>query len=179
MDSLSEIFNIDGSAVTKTYKKGTMIQREGDTANYGLYVKKGLLRAYTIDEKAKEHVFIFASEGWIISDIESFEFKHPTRLYIDCIEDSEVLLFKLEQIGVSNLTEEQYRTNIKMLSRRAGMLQRRVLMLMSASAIERYQDFLETYPELSNRLSQKLIASYLGITPEALSKLRGDLARSK
>ncbi|MCB0509281.1 MAG: Crp/Fnr family transcriptional regulator, partial [Bacteroidetes bacterium] len=59
------------------------------------------------------------------------------------------------------------------------VLQRRIIMLMSASAKERYEHFLETYPELPNRLPQRLIASYLGITPEALSKIRGEMLREK
>ena len=60
------------------------------------------------------------------------------------------------------------------MHRRAGALQRRVLMMMSTSALERYEFFLETYPQLGGRISQKLIASYLGITPQALSKLRAE-----
>ncbi len=179
MDSLSEIINLNEPVETKTYKKGTILQREGEKSNRLFFVKKGLLRSYTIDDKGKEHVFNFAPEGWIVSDFESYAFDYPTKLYIDCLEDVEVIIISDSSINNSNLSKEQYQNNITMLMRRAGILQARVIMLMSVSATERYQSFLETYPDLSNRVSQKLIASYLGITPEALSKLRGDLARAK
>ena len=179
MEHLNEIMNIDDEATSTEYKKGSIIQREGDITSRAFFVKKGLLRSYSIDDKGKEHIFTFAPEGWVVADIASHEFDHPAQLYIDCLEDAEVVIFNRNNLTMSGLSPEQYKSNIKMLARRSGMLQKRVIMLMSASATERYQTFLETYPELPNRISQKLIASYLGITPEALSKLRGNMARAK
>ena len=125
-----------------------------------------------VDEKGKEHIFIFASEGWIIADIESQEFNKPSELHIDCIEDSEVIVFDYKFFQTENLKDDQIRKNINLLARRLAMLQRRVIMLMSASAAERYDKFLETYTELPNRVPQHMIASYLGITPQALSNIR-------
>jgi CRP-like cAMP-binding protein len=126
-----------------------------------------------VDEKGKEHIFMFGAEEWIIADLESNVFNKPTQLYIDTIEDSEIVIFSLDYFNQDQSTKEKLQKNSKLLTRRIGSLQQRVIQLMSSSAKERYEMFLETYPLLSNRVPQKMIASYLGITPEALSKIRG------
>lgn len=129
------------------------------------------MRSFFVDEGGKEHTFMFAPEGWIIADLEASGFGNNTRLAIEALEDSEVeLLPMLDRVLEGRDAESEF----KLMHRRAGALQRRVLMMMSTSALERYEFFLETYPQLSGRISQKLIASYLGITPQALSKLRAE-----
>lgn len=178
MNNLQKILGIDIGLSSKTYKKGSVLQREGDSISKSFIVLKGLLRSYTIDEKGKEHIFMFGPENWIVSDMESQAFNKPAALFIDCLEDSEVIPFNSNDPRISNLNKEQLQDQFNLLSRRVGVLQRRVINLMSSTAIERYQSFVATYPELPNRVPQKMIASYLGITPEALSKLRGILARS-
>jgi CRP-like cAMP-binding protein len=179
MENLSEILSLDSNAKIKQTKKGEILQREGELSSLAYYVKKGLLRSYTIDEKGKEHVFTFATEGWIIADIESQEFDQPAKLFIDCIEDSNVIAFDRSILSKLEVSRDQLNKNLNLLSRRVAVLQRRVLMLMSETAKNRYEFFLETYPELPNRVPQRMIASYLGITPEALSKIRGEIAKSK
>lgn len=114
---------------------------------------------------------MFAPEGWIIADLEASGFGNATRLAIEALEDSEV---ELRPMLDRVLEAQDAKSEFKLMHRRAGALQRRVLMMMSTSALERYEFFLETYPQLSGRISQKLIASYLGITPQALSKLRAE-----
>lgn len=172
MQKTNSIFNLDAEIKTSLHKKGEILQRQGDISTHLFYVKKGLLRSYRVDEKGKEHIFIFASEGWIIADIVSNEFKKPSELYIDCIEDSEILMLDHKDINIDNLTGDQLKQNNHLLVRRIAVLQKRVLMLMSVSAATRYTNFLETYPELPNRVPQHMIASYLGITPQALSAIR-------
>ena len=179
MTNINDIINQDSEAKTKSYKKGDFIQREGENCTQGYYVKKGLLRSYTIDHKGKEHIFMFATEGWIIGDIESQEFHQPAKLFIDCIEDSEIIIFDRNRINKMDFSIDQLNKNNSLLLKRMAVLQRRVLMLMSATARERYEFFLDAYPILTNRLSQRMIASYLGITPEALSKIRGIIAKPK
>ena len=115
---------------------------------------------------------MFAPEDWIIGDVESIALGNQNSLYIDCLEDSEVIVSQ-EINPDSNLTILEEKNN--KLLRRVGMLQQRVIMLMSYTARERYEFFLKTYPTLPNRVSQKMIASYLGITPEALSKIRREM----
>ena len=155
----------------QSIKKGTLLQEVGQCPQVAYVVHKGLLRSFFVDDGGKEHTFMFAPEGWIIADLEASGFGNATRLAIEALEDSEVELRPmLDQVLEGQDAESQF----KLMHRRAGALQRRVLMMMSTSALERYEFFLETYPQLGGRISQKLIASYLGITPQALSKLRAE-----
>jgi len=150
-------------------KKGDILQYKGDFNSSVYKVESGLLRSYTIDEKGKEHIFMFAPEGWIIADMVLPDV--GCELFIDALEDS--------VITVTDKSYSEQKPQVKALVNRITVLQQRVIMLMSHSAIERYEHFIETYPALTQRVPQKLIASYLGITPEALSKVKGDKARSK
>ncbi|WP_034057900.1 Crp/Fnr family transcriptional regulator [Lacinutrix jangbogonensis] len=179
MENIKEILNLDSEKITSHFNKGDILQRDGENCSKAFFVKKGLLRSYTIDDKGKEHIFMFAPESWVIADIESQEFKQPAKLFIDCVEKSEVIILDRSLLLKSDLNIIQLKNNINLLSRRVAVLQRRVIMLMSASAKDRYELFLETYPELPNRVPQRMIASYVGITPEALSKIRGKIAKSK
>ena len=142
--------------------KGQILQRKGDFSTQAFIVKSGLLRSYTIDEKGKEHIFMFAPEGWIVADA-SYE-TIPCELYIDALEDS-VIEVTTKEKGKENI-------DIEPLLRRLFVLQKRVTMLMSYSAIDRYRHFIETYPNVSQRVPQRMIASYLGVTPEALSRAK-------
>ncbi len=179
MEKLDNILQIDIGAKSKHFKKREILQRKGDIIANSFYVKKGLLRSYIIDSKGKEHIYMFAPEGWIIADLEASEFNEPVELYIDCLEDSEIIIFDSDCLFKADLTKETIVENAKLLYRRMGILQRRVLMLMSSPAIDRYNYFLKTYPELPNRVPQHMIATYLGITPQALSTIRGKIAHSK
>ncbi|WP_375561833.1 Crp/Fnr family transcriptional regulator [Bernardetia sp. OM2101] len=148
-------------------KKGEILQRSGELNTKVFIVKSGLLRSYTIDKKGKEHIFMFAPENWIITDNTSSEI--PCDLYIDALEDTIITVRekKFEEDNIDVIT----------LMKCMAVLQKRILMLMSSSAIVRYEHFVETYPQIIQRVPQKMIASYLGITPEALSKVKGDKAR--
>jgi CRP-like cAMP-binding protein len=128
-----------------------------------------LLRSYSIDEKGKEHIFMFASEGWIMA--ENSDPDSPSDLFIDVLEESTILVHDKDFSEVDHQFEK--------LIRRLSVLQKRIIMLMSASALERFEHFLETYPDIVQRVPQKMIASYLGITPEALSKVKGDRSKKK
>ncbi|MEO1451133.1 MAG: Crp/Fnr family transcriptional regulator, partial [Bacteroidota bacterium] len=156
-----------------------ILQRAGDLQVQTFFVKKGLLRSYIIDSKGKEHIFSFAPDGWVIADVESLEFEQPVSLYIDCLEDAEVISFDRNCLFGADLDRNILVQNARLLYRRMGILQRRVLMLMSAPAIDRYTYFLETYPDLLHRIPQHMIATYLGITPQALSTLRSRSAKQK
>lgn len=179
MDNLNDILNIDINTGSKFFKKGHILQYEGDITSRAFYVKKGLLRSYTIDEKGKEHIFMFAPEGWLTADVESQEFDHPAMLFIECIEDSEIIIIDRKKLELSTLTSQQLNKHVSLLHRRIGMLQHRLIMMMSAPALKRYETFLETYPELPQRVPQRMIASYLGITPQALSTIRKGISLKK
>lgn len=145
-----------------TVKKGQILQSKGDLNSKVYQVESGLLRSFSIDEKGKEHNFQFAPENWIIADASDKD--QPCALFIDCLEDSTIIQIDKSFDSLSNEPQK--------VSKRLGALQKRIIMLMSASAIERYEHFEITYPEIVKRVTQKMIASYLGITPEALSAVR-------
>lgn len=163
----------------KSFKKSSVLQRGGDLVSRIYYVKKGLLRSYTIDQKGKEHIFMFAPEDWIIAD--GADFASPCQLFIDVLEDSEIEVIdkKLFEEVYIPLTIESDKQRTAAMIKRIAVLQERVIMLMSASAIKRYEHFKATYPQIIQRVPQRMIASYLGITPEALSKVKSEKARSK
>lgn len=150
-------------------KKGQILQHRGELNTKVYTVESGLLRSYSIDEKGKEHIFMFAPEGWIMAD--NCKDTVPCELFIDALEDS--VLVVLEK------GENIHKANPDALVKRISVLQKRVIMLMSSSALTRYEDFVQTYPDIIQRVPQKMIASYLGITPEALSKVKGDCVRNK
>lgn len=142
-------------------EKGQILQREGSLNSKIYIVKSGLLRSYTIDKNGKEHIFMFGPEGWIVADYNSVS--EPCELYIDAIEDSVVL--QIEKNSNLEFNQEKF-------VKRMRVLQKRIIMLMSSSAIDRYEHFIETYPTIVKRVPQYMIASYLGITPEALSTVK-------
>lgn len=147
-------------------KKGEILQRKGDLNSKIYHVKSGLLRSYTIDEKGKEHIYLFAPENWIVAD--SIPADKPSQLFIDVLEDSTI---GVRDKSLDNAIDPN--KTLEGFSKRLAVLQNRIIMLMSFSAIERYEHFIETYPDIVQRVPQKMIASYLGITPEALSKAKG------
>ncbi|MFT4757350.1 MAG: CRP-like cAMP-binding protein [Vicingaceae bacterium] len=179
MESINKTLNFDSEKHTEHFNKGDILQRAGENCSKAFFVKKGLLRSYTIDNKGKEHIFMFAPESWLIADIESQEFNQPAKLFIDCVEESEVIILDRNLLIKSELNINQLKTNVNLLLRRVAVLQRRVLTLMSASAKDRYELFLESYPNIPNRVPQRMIASYLGITPQALSTIRGEIIKKK
>jgi CRP-like cAMP-binding protein len=126
-------------------------------------VKSGLLRSYYIDKKGKEHIFMFAPENWTIGDNVSPE--KPCDLFIEALEDS-IITVREKKIETE--------TNAQPLINRITVLQKRILMLMSSPAIERYEHFIDTYSDIVQRVPQKMIASYLGVTPETLSAAKKD-----
>ncbi len=139
-------------------RRKQILQSKGSLHSKTYIVESGLLRSYTIDENGKEHIFMFGPEGWIVTDYAAAD--EPCDLYIDALEDSVLIQFE---------KGTELKIDHKKIIKRIRVLQRRIIMLMSASAIERYNHFVSTYPTIAQRVPQYMIASYLGITPEALS----------
>ena len=151
-----------------TVKKGGILQRKGELNSKVYLVESGLLRSYIIDEKGKEYIYMFGPENWLVTD--NCEANTPCQLFIDAIEDSIINVASKEEL----LKES---ADINALLRRLNTMQNRIVMLMGSSAKERYEHFIKTYPNITQRVPLKMIASYLGITPEALSRVRNKLSQ--
>jgi CRP/FNR family transcriptional regulator, anaerobic regulatory protein len=166
--------------IPKKVKKHEFLIREGGIAKYGIFVASGCLRTYSIDNKGKEHILQFSVENWWTGDRNSFMTGTPTTYFIDAIEDSEVLLFddKAIQKAIEYVPgmAAQYQ---EALQKHAAVKDKRIVSSLSATAEERYDDFLKTYPSVAQRVPQHMIASYLGISPETLSRIRKQHSREQ
>lgn len=161
----------------KKYKKGSILLKINDLCKHSFFVEKGLLRSYTLDEDGKEHVIQFAPENWFIVDRSSVYFNDPSESIIDAIEDTEVVFIDEDfMCRAADVNPIFGRYNDKLLHNHIRQMQKRINRLLSATALKRYLNFIEMYPDLLLRVPQWMIASYLGITPESLSRVRKELA---
>lgn len=159
-------------------KKHTILLTQGEICSYSFFVEKGLLRSYTIDDGGKEHVIQFAPENWIVSDRSSSYFNQASDFFIDAVEDSEVVyLDKTFMEQAYKLSADYSEFTEKALHNHIRHIQKRVSLLLVATAEQRYMNFITLYPDLMLRVPQWMIASYLGITPESLSRVRKELAK--
>jgi CRP-like cAMP-binding protein len=163
---------------TRTLDESKILLREGQVCKHFFYVERGLLRFYSVGKKGKEHILEFAPEKWIVSDRGSIYFNEPSKYFIDAIEQTTVAVIDQEFIHTASDISPQFRKyNERNLQNHIRQLQNRINQLIGASAEERYVDFRERYPGLMVRVPQWMIASFLGITPESLSRVRRELAK--
>lgn len=163
---------------TKKVAKGEIILSSGEIASLGYKVESGCLRSYVIDHAGKEHILQFAPEGWLVSDMDSFTNGQPSVIFIDAIEDSVVSVISKQDFGDFHSLERETLTDMSIkLRNNVIAANKRIISLLSATAEERYIEFTQTYPTLVQRIPLKLIASYIGITPEYLSDLRRKMAK--
>ena len=159
-------------------KKHEMLVRAGEICKFGIFVASGCLRTYTIDDKGKEHILQFSVENWWTGDMNSFITSTPAIFNVDALEDSDVLLF--DNTAIQNVTSsvpglpELFQMG---LQKSTSAQNKRIAATLSATAEERYDSFLKTYPTIAQRVPQHMIASYLGISPETLSRIRKQLSR--
>jgi CRP-like cAMP-binding protein len=173
-----QFHSITATLQFKKVEKGTFLLHQGDICHHSFFVSKGLLRSYTIDEAGKEHIIQFAPENWIISDRSSSYFNEPSELFIDAIEDTELVFIDKNFINAAAEISVSFRQQDNIaLHNHIRQLQKRVNLLLGATAEQRYLDFITIYPSLTLRIPQWMIASYLGITPETLSRVRKELAK--
>jgi CRP-like cAMP-binding protein len=157
----------------KKFKRKDIFIQEGEVNSETAFVVKGCLRSYSIDRNGFEHIVQFAPAGWWIADIQSVISHLPGKLFIDALEDSEVLLLKRadqERLFERHPVFERFFRIITENSIAAH--HGRLMDYMGLSAQERYEGFCKRYPSLMQSLPQKQIASYIGVTPEFLSKIK-------
>lgn len=165
---------------SRLYRKKQYVLQENDVCNQFNFVVRGCLRMYKIDEKGNTHIIQFASENWWMVDIGSFHQKKSSDLSIDALEDTMVLQISYENLIRLYISAPKFDRIFRVLIEDSFVtLQNRLLQNISSTAEDRYLSFLETYSHLSNRLPQTQIASFLGITPEFLSKLKAKLLKEK
>ncbi|MCU0470890.1 MAG: Crp/Fnr family transcriptional regulator [Arcicella sp.] len=178
--SEEEIAFFDSLLETKKAKKKTMLLREGEICDFEAYILKGCIRTFCMDENGNEVILQFAIEDWWVSDIASFHEQTPSKLYIETLENCELLLLhhhaKEELLAKIPKFERVFRL---MVQRNLSVTQYRLLNTIAKPAQDRYLDFIERYPSIVQRVPQHYIAAYLGISAEFLSKIRTKLATNR
>jgi len=160
----------------KFQPKKTLMLQEGEVCQFEAYILKGCIRTYHIDQSGVEVTLQFAVEDWWVSDITSFHEQKPSLVYIETLEDCELLFLTPENkeklLARVPGFERMFRL---MVQRNLAQLQERLFRTISTTAVEKYLDFLNRYPAIPQRVAQHYIASYLGFSPEFLSKVRRKL----
>jgi CRP-like cAMP-binding protein len=165
---------------TKKLRKKHFLLQEGETGRFQYFINKGCLRTYTIDEKGQEHIIQFAIEDWWTGDMYSFLTQTPATLNIEAIEDTELLCIDNPSLEILYKKIPKFERFFRLLLQNAFIAnQSRIIESMSLTADERYCKFIERYPLMERRLPLKHIASYLGITPESLSRIRSQYIKNK
>ncbi len=165
---------------TQKFKRRQFLLHEGEICRFFAFVTKGCIREYSIDQKGEEHILQFGMADWWISDLESFLGETPSKVNIDAVHDTEALI--LEKSARDSLLEavpKMERFFRLLLEANYVASRRRINEALTASAEERYLTFLKTYPALVEQVPLNQIASYLGITPQSLSRIRKELSHKK
>jgi len=153
--------------------KKEFIQRQDELCPYIAFVSSGILRAFHINEKGKEITVMFATPDWWITDMNGFLNSEKSAVNIIALEDSAILKLSLEQLENLFLEIPKFERFFRILMQKAYVReQQRTLQNLSLPAEERYFNFIKKYPQIAEKISQKQMASYLGITPEFLSQIR-------
>ena len=179
IDLTQEEINILQSKFThKHFRKHQYILQQGEFSRVENFIVTGLTRTYEVDEKGQEHILQFGMEDWWIGDMYSFLSDKTSAFNIDCLEDTEVLQItkpNLDQLYSDVPKMNQY---FRLLLEKALITtNQRIIASLRMTAAERYLEFLEKYPRIDQRVSNHQIASFLGITPQSLSRVRRDLSR--
>lgn len=160
------------------YKAKTVLLHAGEICKHSYFINAGIIRSFNINDHIVEHVLHFACEGWWIGDMYSLLSQKPGNLYLEVIEDAEVALLSREN-------QDQLYHDIPKLERFFRILtenslvahQERLMDNLSLSAEERFEKFCTKYPTLVQRVPQKQIASYIGVTPEFFSKMKAKMLK--
>lgn len=164
----------------KTLQKKELLLQQGEVCTAIAFVEKGLLRAFSVDENGAEHIIQFAPEGWHTADLYSFLTQEKAVYTIEALEDVTLTTITKENHELLLIESRKYEAFTRELITNAYVaLQRRLNASVSLSLEERYQNFMKKYNDIANRVPQHMIASYMGLTPETLSRVRKRIATKK
>ena len=158
----------------RKFRKYQYVLQEGDVCRHETFIVSGLTRTYEVNEKGQELIMQFGPPDWWVGDLYSFLTDAPSKLNIDCLEDCETVQITkaAQEILFQKVPKMERHFRIMMQNAYISSINR-IASAMSKSAAERYQEFLERYPFIEQRVPNHQIASFLGITPQSLSRIRG------
>jgi CRP-like cAMP-binding protein len=157
----------------KKYRKHQYILQEGEVCRYETFIISGCARTYEIDDKGQEHILQFGLEGWWIGNMYSFLSGTPSEVNVDCLEDTEVLRITKPELELLYDKIPKIDRYFRILVQNAYMAaMNRISSNLSMPALDRYREFIQKYPHIEQRVPNHQIASYLGITPQSLSRIR-------
>lgn len=163
---------------TKIYKSKSIILHAGEICKHSYFVNSGLLRSFNINDNIVEHVLSFACEGWWIGDMYSLLSQKPGNLFIEVLEDAEVVLLSKENQELLYQEIPKLERFFRILTENSLVAnQERLMDNLSLSAEDRFEKFCSKYPTLIQKVPQKHIASYIGVTPEFFSKMKARLLK--
>ena len=161
----------------RKYRKNQYILQQGDVARCESFILQGLTRTYLVDDKGQEHVLYFGQEDYWVGDLYSHFSEKPAHYNIDCLEETEVLQITKQSIEVLCLQVPKMNAFYRYLYRGSIIAhENRTVSVMTKTTMERYQEFIQKHPQLEQRIPNLQIASYLGITPQSLSRIRRQYA---
>lgn len=173
--SLTEdtIRNISNTAINKTLRRNELLLQAGDICRHKVFIAKGLLRTYNIDANGNEHIVQFSPEHTWTLDVESYDKEIPSLINIGAIEPTEVLLWPKNDFNrLLNEVPELSKLSQQIISRNIYYTRQRILTTLSSTPEEKYDDFIQRFPNLLSRLPLRMIASYLGMSIKTLTRIR-------
>jgi CRP-like cAMP-binding protein len=174
----AEFETIKSLCIVKKLRKKQYLLQEGDVWRYNGFICEGCVRTYRVDEKGAEHIISFAIENYWTGDRESMMSGLPSTFNIDAIEDSTILLITKENFETICKEVPAFNDMVNTILHKSFVAtQNRIHAAISYTAEEKYQHFLKSAPALANRIPQHMIASYLGISAETLSRIRKQASR--
>jgi len=168
-----EIRQVEQVIIPRKIRRYQYLLQPGEVSNYIGFVVKGCLRQFRISENGQEHIMRFAIENWWVSDFESFLSGQPSKSYIDALEDSEIVMMEKQNYDILIQTIPNFKSLIdKLTTKNFEVHQARIYSNISESAEDRYNNFIISYPSINQRVPLHMVASFLGLSRETLSRVR-------
>jgi len=173
-----ELRQVEAVALPKKIRKRQYLLQEGDVSRYNCFVAKGCLRLYQVSKDGSEHIMKFAVEDWWMSDYESYHSGLPSRFNIDALEDCELLMIEKSKLNALLESIPKLKDMVDRLdAKNFEVTQTRILSNISQTAEEKYDSFVNACPLIYNRVPLHMIASFLGLSRETLSRVRQQHAK--